>query len=505
MAYKKYITRNGKVYGPYIYHSKRVDGKVISEYRGPSKLEKSNKTLPIVIASLLIISAILTFSLYNPKLSGEAIFNVLGSFSGENLSSGKLNFVLTEGELIPSNSKIIIENNQKVYEYDLNALLEEEETINGDFNLNNGDVSGSGEGYGLIGTKESFPTINFELILYNEEEQTPEENETTEPPIEPPVENETNNEEPEETTEPPVETTEEETIETDTTEEETQEEPTEETQEETPPEERSEITGNAISQLFDTASKVFLGIITGRVSDEPETISGEISKNEDFEYSTNGRKVKIVEGSIESEGKKLDENILLIEELEDKIIIKTDYSISEKGFGEEYYGDKTKTFSIDLSKINEVLVEGDLNVKIIYEDKEIISFNKQISSETIKSIEEETPEKTTEGLIIKYIDLLETLIFPMNLTENELNIIKFRLNKTTVDTKVSKYKNRFLVDFTFADYEIQHSYPGHLTEEELMKSMERDKYLWIKDIITDLERERTQKEELPNLSGSYPI
>ena len=37
MAYKKYIVKNGKVYGPYIYHSRRVKGKVVSEYRGTKK------------------------------------------------------------------------------------------------------------------------------------------------------------------------------------------------------------------------------------------------------------------------------------------------------------------------------------------------------------------------------------------------------------------------------------------------------------------------------------
>ena len=37
MVYKKYIKRNGKLYGPYIYHSRRVNGKVISEYQGTGK------------------------------------------------------------------------------------------------------------------------------------------------------------------------------------------------------------------------------------------------------------------------------------------------------------------------------------------------------------------------------------------------------------------------------------------------------------------------------------
>ncbi len=34
MVHKRYIKRNGKIYGPYAYHSRRVGGKVISEYRG---------------------------------------------------------------------------------------------------------------------------------------------------------------------------------------------------------------------------------------------------------------------------------------------------------------------------------------------------------------------------------------------------------------------------------------------------------------------------------------
>ena len=47
MAYKKYITKNGKIYGPYVYHSKRVDGKVVSEYHGLKKDKKSRKKVLI--------------------------------------------------------------------------------------------------------------------------------------------------------------------------------------------------------------------------------------------------------------------------------------------------------------------------------------------------------------------------------------------------------------------------------------------------------------------------
>jgi len=58
MAYKKYIKRGGKIYGPYVYHSKRVDGKVVSEYIGPHKRKISYKKV-----SLAFLAVVLLFSL----------------------------------------------------------------------------------------------------------------------------------------------------------------------------------------------------------------------------------------------------------------------------------------------------------------------------------------------------------------------------------------------------------------------------------------------------------
>ena len=60
MAYKKYIKRGGKVYGPYIYHSHKVKGKVISEYLGKDEEKKHNKRKQILI---FLIIALIIFSL----------------------------------------------------------------------------------------------------------------------------------------------------------------------------------------------------------------------------------------------------------------------------------------------------------------------------------------------------------------------------------------------------------------------------------------------------------
>ena len=43
MAYKRYIKKGGKIYGPYIYHSHKKDGKVVSEYLGKHKEKKKLK------------------------------------------------------------------------------------------------------------------------------------------------------------------------------------------------------------------------------------------------------------------------------------------------------------------------------------------------------------------------------------------------------------------------------------------------------------------------------
>ena len=60
MAYKKYIVKNGKVYGPYVYHSRKEGGKVVSEYKGkPKKYNKKN--LIFFIIGLLALSLIVIF------------------------------------------------------------------------------------------------------------------------------------------------------------------------------------------------------------------------------------------------------------------------------------------------------------------------------------------------------------------------------------------------------------------------------------------------------------
>ncbi|MCX6747150.1 MAG: hypothetical protein NTU63_03400, partial [Candidatus Pacearchaeota archaeon] len=72
MAYKRYIKRDGKIYGPYIYHSRKVNGSVISEYLGKyhddiaDKNKSKNKFLMLSIAGfILLVFLLILFSKYN--------------------------------------------------------------------------------------------------------------------------------------------------------------------------------------------------------------------------------------------------------------------------------------------------------------------------------------------------------------------------------------------------------------------------------------------------------
>ncbi|UCG95197.1 MAG: hypothetical protein JSV92_04090, partial [archaeon] len=64
MAYKRYIKRGGKVYGPYIYHSKKVKGKVISEYRGVDE-DRGGERKQLFLLAVFSLFVILSFSTFS--------------------------------------------------------------------------------------------------------------------------------------------------------------------------------------------------------------------------------------------------------------------------------------------------------------------------------------------------------------------------------------------------------------------------------------------------------
>jgi hypothetical protein len=110
MVYKKYIKKNGKIYGPYDYQSKRVDGKVVSEYVGSKHNPKSINKLYVflTVAALVIVLLVFLFFTLKSNFSGNIVSNIADSFKKTSVSE-KSNIdptTLTNQEKINSSKSI---------------------------------------------------------------------------------------------------------------------------------------------------------------------------------------------------------------------------------------------------------------------------------------------------------------------------------------------------------------------------------------------------------------
>ena len=451
MAYKKYIKRGGKVYGPYIYHSKRVDGKVVSEYHGVhNKKIDYKKFLWIGLGVLIVAVLIFGISFLGNKISGQATFDVKVDYKEGEAIDGVVKLSLKEGELLPISSKLVLENNGEKYEYPLSEIISDK-TIEGDFYIEGKTISGAGEGYGISGDKEVYPIIYFILEIYSGQETTEEE------VIEKP--------EVEEVTEEPVE------------EETTQE---------------SGITGGVISSFFG-----WLG--TGNIVMELQReVDGQVSIDNDFTYTLEeDETVEIKSKSVRTSLEELSDNVIDFEVEGNEIIVTTDYSDKEEGFGEEYLGKDKKTLNIDLSNLDLVLNEGELKISLIYSEEELISLTTVLQEGETSEVqveEEEVPEE--EVIIPSGVDLTEE--------ERAILIWEFGDNKIIV-IRDEIYNGRLVIGYKLRDYKIEYSYDSPMDEKVLAKQMEIDRTRWLKDIAATLLRKESVPEDANKAEDSYSL
>ena len=97
-----------------------------------------------MIALCLILIAVLWFApfpLTGP--TGQVSFHLHPAYIKGELLSGNLNFHVKQGELVPKDSKVLIEFGEQSAEFDLSELVNNE-VIEGDFYAENTDISGSG-------------------------------------------------------------------------------------------------------------------------------------------------------------------------------------------------------------------------------------------------------------------------------------------------------------------------------------------------------------------------
>jgi len=172
MVYKKFITKNGKTYGPYLYHSERVDGRVVSNYHGSENVSKkfsAKKPLIVgIVFSLVLIFSIL-FLLNNFLGTGKIIFEPQHIYSEGELLKGSLELVLEEGEFVPASTLLSIGFGDDLKSFEFSEIVDEAPEI-GNYFVKGFNFSGEGEGYG-VGTFSDSSEVDFVLKIYSEVEK----------------------------------------------------------------------------------------------------------------------------------------------------------------------------------------------------------------------------------------------------------------------------------------------------------------------------------------------
>ncbi len=165
MAHEKYIKKNGKVYGPYSYESKRENGKVVTKYLGKETKKKNSFFKGFGVFVLFVFLLCCLFFLIDYNLTGKVLFDLNPVYlEGETLA-GSFNLNLQQGELIPADAIVLVSMNGSEKAFRLDELVDEN-ISSGDFYATNFDLNGNGDGYGLFGSRKIYPNVSFTLGVF---------------------------------------------------------------------------------------------------------------------------------------------------------------------------------------------------------------------------------------------------------------------------------------------------------------------------------------------------
>lgn len=441
MAYKKFIKRGGNVYGPYVYKSRKENGKVITEYLGKPAIKSSGKTrtkkIPIVLSILGLIAVLSLVIFFNSNLTGKVALQVQENYLAGEQVQGNLELSLKHGELIPAGTKILIENGGEISEFLLSDLISGN-IAEGNFYAEGTSISGEGQGYGIIGKKKIYPDVYFELQIVGKGMEQIETEATEKIPQQQFNETETEPTATEETKETPV-GSESETpgVETSTEKEKGSESPNAQSASENA-EATSSSEPSTESSSSESGSSENSAGITGEIVNE-NNIEGKVSKDNPFNYELPEKKsAKIKKGSIRTDVKELSESDINLKVSDSVAVVTTNYYETEQGFGEDYLTDEKVNFNIDLSQFGLTAKQGQLLIRLVYSDtlrgtsEEISSVSKNIN------VEGEIPEQNITEIFnetIPEIPVTNVTIPEQNLTATPTINVSVIENLTSLQYK----------------------------------------------------------------------
>ncbi|MEM3121896.1 MAG: hypothetical protein QXH60_00420, partial [Candidatus Pacearchaeota archaeon] len=123
--------------------------------------EKSEKKIISIWVAFFIIAGSLAFFIFlSTHLTGKMVLNIITEYHPNETLQGKISLSLKSGELIPADSLLKISLGGSNYEYKLSEVVDDKK-VSGDFYVEGVSISGSGEGYGVKGVKDSSEGISF--------------------------------------------------------------------------------------------------------------------------------------------------------------------------------------------------------------------------------------------------------------------------------------------------------------------------------------------------------
>ena len=514
-------------------------------FKSSNKKQKFFFYFSLIFLITLIVLGVFVFK---PTFQGKAILNLEGNYQN-NSFNGNVLLNLKDGELIPSDSVLIIENKDRVHEFSLNQFIEEPQK-QGEFYIEDKNINGSGFGYGFYGVKKEYPKIEFKfyVVKENKNESSKEDfdkfsdNETSENLENISVEvknvseeiknNENLNESSSTETSPEIpqenvfsesvnlENTNEETIlpkslektdeEESVIEENNIKEPDEVTilqesvsesksvssesvldQSESISEPTSEISESSpgiITAFLGFVQRVFLSLTpTGQVSSDLNgEISGSVKYGEEFKYNLDSNEnIKIVSGSVKTKDKNLSEEVLIVKIENSEAIVSTFYFEEKFGFGKDYVGNEKNELKIDLSNLNLSLDEGLLKISINYNGGEISKFETIIQENQTIIFKKENETTLINETKIE-VNKTEIVFGNFNLTSDELKILINSFGNVSVKSSSLIFKDRIIVTFNLNSYESKYSYDSNLSDDVVQSLIERDRTNWLRDIVSML-------------------
>lgn len=362
--HKKYIRKNGKTFGPYLYESKRVGDKVTTNYVGKNRREFKRFFFPFIVVFLLgiFIGVAVVYMFFPPHLTGKVVLDLKPSYAAGESLSGSLKVTLQEGELLPADSiaRITVGKMQKQA---LLSQLVKGPTTQGSFYIRGLRLRGTGEGYGIPGTFSGLPSVSFKLSIANAGSSSS---------------GSTSNQ-----------------ASADAAQEENDE---------------TESHGGATGDGGDTSGGKGSGSFVANVIRDLEIgsegfstnalVSGSTREDAPFTYAVSSNtEVSLVPGSVSVGGRALPDSAVTVRKRGGDVIVTTSYTAEQSGFGSSYIGDSTMDVSLDLSEFDveldhsvpfslELYHEGQLILQarrnlVVEDSAETISVNVDTSRERI--------------------------------------------------------------------------------------------------------------------------